>query len=295
MPGPPPPTLSYDPIHGYIPFVSETSDPRATACEQDLIDHPWLQRLRQIHQLQTAWWVFPSAEHTRFQHVLGAMHLGSRFVDQLYPSLQEACPGLPSRGYVESLVRLAGLLHDVGHGPFGHFFDDHFLQQFSLTHELLGAQIITTDLAPLIEGIRENPDSRLLENEQLQADQVAWLIIRPSGDDACDQHGRRQHRRGGYGDQRDEHANCSGRGRAERGQRRHQPERREHPQQLGSSRGKRPAQPAERQRRRAAGRQHGDAGPAVLDAAPRPGQPLKHTAAHESDTASGGRLVSASR
>jgi len=56
-------SLSHDPIHGYIPFVSTTSLPAGETAEQEIIDHPWVQRLRQIHQLQTAWYVFPSAEH----------------------------------------------------------------------------------------------------------------------------------------------------------------------------------------------------------------------------------------
>ena len=69
-------SLVHDPIHGYIRFVSRNGLPDGEVAEQDLIDHPWVQRLRHIHQLQTAWWVFPSAEHMRFQHVLGVMHLG---------------------------------------------------------------------------------------------------------------------------------------------------------------------------------------------------------------------------
>ena len=62
-------SLCFDPIHGYIPFVSVVND--GETAERELLDSPWLQRLRQIHQLQTAWWVYPTAEHTRSQHVIG--------------------------------------------------------------------------------------------------------------------------------------------------------------------------------------------------------------------------------
>src|SRR5580658_5006145 len=96
-------SLLFDPIHGYIPFISSANLPAGEVAEREIIDHPWVQRMRQIHQLQTAWWVFPAAEHTRFQHVVGVMHLASRAVAALYPSLAEVCPDVPSRGYVESL------------------------------------------------------------------------------------------------------------------------------------------------------------------------------------------------
>src|SRR5258705_5052551 len=100
--------LSHDPVHGYIPFTSSMDLPEGEVAERQIIDHPWVQRLRQIHQLQTAWWVYPTAEHTRFQHVLGVMHLASRAIERLYESLPESCPDVPSPGYVESLLRLAG-------------------------------------------------------------------------------------------------------------------------------------------------------------------------------------------
>lgn len=177
--------LSHDAIHGYIPFVSRGGASGDEIAERQIIDHPWVQRLRQIHQLQTAWWVFPTAEHTRFQHVLGVMHLGSRAVAALYDSLREVCADVPSRGYVESLVRMGGLLHDVGHGPFGHFFDDHFLSHYGLSHETLGSEIICHQLGDLLRRVRRNPHGRLEPGERLDPAQIAFLITRPNSQEAA--------------------------------------------------------------------------------------------------------------
>jgi uncharacterized protein len=163
-----------DPVHGYISFTT----PRATGekTEKDLIDTLWMQRLRQIYQLQSARWVYPSAEHSRFQHSLGALHLAGRFARHLYPSLKAAAPDCPSANYIEELLRVTALLHDVGHGPFGHFFDDNYLEQFGLTHEKLGQHIIKTELAEIIRDIRRSPHGEFAKKEKLDPEQIAFLI-----------------------------------------------------------------------------------------------------------------------
>lgn len=163
-----------DPVHGYISFTTPRTAGEKT--EKDLIDTSWMQRLRQIYQLQSARWVYPSAEHSRFQHSLGAMHLAGRFARHLYPSLKAAVPDCPSANYVEELLRVAALLHDIGHGPFGHFFDDNYLEQFGLTHEKLGQHIIKTDLAEIIKAIRRSPAGEFDKGERLNPDQTAFLI-----------------------------------------------------------------------------------------------------------------------
>lgn len=177
-------SLVHDPVHGYIPFVSRSGLAAGEVSEQEIIDHPWVQRMRNIHQLQTAWWVFPSAEHMRFQHILGAMHLASRVINEWYDSLTDVCSNVPSKPYIESLVRMGALLHDVGHGPFGHFFDDHYLDQFSVTHEDIGGVIIEQELGELLRGIRRNPSGRLQPLEEIDPKQIAWLIRRPKGNDS---------------------------------------------------------------------------------------------------------------
>ena len=90
--------LIADPLYGYIEI---TKDRPGEASERQLLDTVWLQRLRRVHQLQSAWWVFPSAEHSRFTHLLGAMHLASLFAQRVDGSLRVAFPDAPSPALVE--------------------------------------------------------------------------------------------------------------------------------------------------------------------------------------------------
>ncbi|MFQ5598254.1 MAG: HD domain-containing protein [Nitrospiria bacterium] len=167
--------LIADPIHNYIPFTVPTGREDET-CEKDLIDSKWMQRLRYIYQLQSARWVYPSAEHSRFVHSLGAMHVAGRFARHLYPSLKEETPNLPSTHFIEALLRIAVLLHDIGHGPFCHFFDHNYLDEYQLTHEKLGQAIIRGELAGIIRRIRRSPSGPFAPGETLDPEHVAFLI-----------------------------------------------------------------------------------------------------------------------
>lgn len=176
--------LFADPIHRYIQFTVPTRKGEVT--EKQIIDSAWIQRLRYIYQLQSARWVYPSAEHSRFQHALGAMHLAGEFARHLYPSLRrvvgEPCPSAP---FVEEYMRMIGLLHDIGHGPFGHFFDDNFLETFHVTHEDLSQAIILEKLGPLIRELRRSPSGSFAPGEELDPDDIAYPVKKNGGDDAA--------------------------------------------------------------------------------------------------------------
>jgi HD superfamily phosphohydrolase len=203
--------LISDPIYGYIELTKRLTPERAAglglepeaAAEGDLLDSAWLQRMRRISQLQSARWVFPTAEHSRFTHSLGVMHEAGLWARHLYPSLRDALaaaePGTepPSEGLVVETLRLAGMLHDVGHGPFAHFFDEHVLCHFrapadarrpgrkSLTHEDLSQLIIERELGELIGGIRRAPGvvpqrDALRPHERIDPCWVSFLISKPA-------------------------------------------------------------------------------------------------------------------
>jgi hypothetical protein len=108
-----------DPVYGFISIPGEFVF--------DIIEHPWFQRLRNIKQLGLTSFVYPGANHSRFQHGLGALHL-----------MEMAVSTLRSKGVLisqeeEEATYLAILLHDIGHGPFSHALENSIIE--GITHE----------------------------------------------------------------------------------------------------------------------------------------------------------------
>jgi HD superfamily phosphohydrolase len=176
--------LIADPIYNFVRFTIPTKSNLDEVTERTIINSQWLQRLREIYQLQTVRWVYPGGEHTRFQHAIGAMHLAGRFARRLYDSLKENNPDAPSRECVEETMRITGLLHDVGHGPFGHFFDSNFLlPEYNITHEDIGQRIAEAELSPQVGQIRRSPSGRFENDETVDTKHVAYLMKKEALDD----------------------------------------------------------------------------------------------------------------
>ncbi|MFZ1876551.1 MAG: HD domain-containing protein, partial [Nitrososphaeraceae archaeon] len=127
-----------DPVHRYISF---------SAVERDLIDTSVFQRLRRIRQLAGAHLVYPSAQHSRFEHSLGTMHIAGY-----------AGESLLRKGFIDSEdklqeLRLAALLHDVGHGPFSHLFEEVLESKCNMTHEDMGKKVILeSEISDVLSG-----------------------------------------------------------------------------------------------------------------------------------------------
>jgi len=136
-----------DPLYGYI---------RISEFEKDVIDTTPVQRLRRIRQLSGAEYVYPAANHTRFEHSLGTMHLAGLMCENVPLELDESD--------VETL-KVAALLHDLGHGPFSHIFDPILIKYLKKTHEDITAWLI-----------KESQVSDVLD-KQLDSSRVSKLAI----------------------------------------------------------------------------------------------------------------------
>jgi len=127
-----------DPVHGYVE-VDKTA--------LTLLDSPLLQRLRHIKQLGFSYLVYPGANHTRFEHSLGTMHLAGVMCRQLM---------VPE--YDRLLIVTAALLHDIGHGPFSHSIEPVMEELTGRSHHMIGHLLESDTLSHLLEGIGVDRD-----------------------------------------------------------------------------------------------------------------------------------------
>ena len=139
-----------DAIHGFLSF---------NTLEKTLIDSAPFQRLRCIHQLAMCYQVYPGATHKRFEHSLGVMEVATRIFDSIFrepmePSVRDRISEQlepNQRGYWRQVVRLAALLHDVGHLPFSHAAEKELLPE-GWNHERLTMEIIRhSEIAQILQ------------------------------------------------------------------------------------------------------------------------------------------------
>jgi uncharacterized protein len=124
-----------DPIHGYV---------RISRTERSVIDTEPLQRLRRIRQLAGSEFVYPAANHTRFEHAVGAMHLAGALSETLPIDLSQ---------HQQKQLRLAALLHDIGHGPFSHVFEPLMAKYLGKSHEDFVPWLVNkTEIADRLEA-----------------------------------------------------------------------------------------------------------------------------------------------
>ena len=132
-----------DPVHGYV-YITEA--------EKEVIDSFPVQRLHRLRQLAGAEYVYPGANHTRFEHSIGVMHLAGLLAEN--PHLSQ----LLSEDEAQK-VRIAALLHDVGHGPFSHVFEHLLVKFLNKTHEDINVWIVQkSELKDILKGLGYDPD-----------------------------------------------------------------------------------------------------------------------------------------
>lgn len=164
-----------DPIHGYIHVDLKVV--------WDCINAKEMQRLRRIHQLGGDFQVYHTAEHSRFSHSLGVYEIVRRMVyeiDQLREVLSD---------YEKAVVMLAGLLHDIGHGPFSHAFEGistykheeytvKIIMENSEIHQILAAcdARLPEDVASIIQYRHAKECMNQLVSGQLDADRMDYLL-----------------------------------------------------------------------------------------------------------------------